>query len=100
MINWNLGGDGLVHCLKISKAKVLLVDEDQKCTERVRLEAKRIKEELQMGIVELSEDRKKLITSKDCPRLSDDHRKDVRAGSPAALLYTRYAWSGQDERFL
>lgn len=89
MINWNLGGDSLVHCLNISKAKVLLVDEDKNCAERVMEEASRIREELQMEIIELSQDRKKLITAKDCPRLSDDYRRGVRAGSPAVLLYTR-----------
>lgn len=97
MINWNLSGDGLVHCLKISKAKVLLSDEDQECAERVMSEAKRIREELQMEIIELSEDQKKLITAQDCPRLSDDYRRDVRAGSPSVLLYTRHVWSGQDD---
>lgn len=97
MINWNLSGDGLVHCLKISKAKVLLVDEDQECSARVMSEAKRIREELQMEIVELSEDRKKLITDKECLRLSDDYRKDVGVDSPSVLLYTRHVWSGQDK---
>ena len=97
MINWNLGGDSLIHCLKISKARVLLIDEDEKCAERVMMEANRIREDLQMEIVELSTDRKKLITAKDCPRLSDDYRRDVRADSPSVLLYTRYECSGQDE---
>ena len=60
-------------------------------------EAKRIREELQMEIIELSEDQKRLITAKDCPRLSDDYRRDVRAGSPSVLLYTRHVWSGQDD---
>ena len=96
MINWNLSGDGLVHCLKISKAKVLLVDEDHECAQRVMSEAKRIREELQMEIVELSQDQKRLITAEDCPRLSDQYRRDVRAGSPSVLLYTRHVWSGQD----
>lgn len=95
MINWNLSGDSLIHCLKIARAKVLLVDEDENCRETIVVEAKRIRKELQMEIIELSEDRKKAIIAKDCPRLSDDHRGDVKGDSPSALLYTRYVWSGQ-----
>lgn len=75
---------------------MLLVDEDQECAQRVMSEAKRIREELQMEIVELSQDQKKSITAEDCPRLSDQYRRDVRADSPSVLLYTRHVWSGRN----
>jgi hypothetical protein len=88
MINWNLSGDSLIHCLKISGAKILLGDEDEKCRERIMDEGKRIKEELQMEIIELSKDLKKAITAKDCPR-PRDNRMNVKGDSPMAILYTR-----------
>src|SRR3954451_2316560 len=34
-INYNLSGDALLHCLKISGSKLLLVDEDSGCRERI-----------------------------------------------------------------
>lgn len=93
MINYNLGGDSLIHCLKISDAKILLFDDDEKCRERVITEAERIKDELRMEIIELSSDRKQAIIAKECPRPSDDYRKDVKGDFPSVLLYTRYVCS-------
>ena len=97
MINYNLAGDGLIHCLRISGAKLLLVDQDEKCRERVMNEAERIRGQLQMDIVEMSDDQKKAIIARDCPRPSDDYRRDVKGHFPAALLYTRYVQLGNHE---
>jgi acyl-CoA synthetase (AMP-forming)/AMP-acid ligase II len=46
MINYNLTGDALVHCLKISNSKVLVVDEDADCRQRVEECRDRIEQEL------------------------------------------------------
>ncbi|CAD0111121.1 unnamed protein product [Aureobasidium uvarum] len=46
MINYNLTGDALLHCLKISNSKVLVVDEDAGCRQRVEECRERIEQEL------------------------------------------------------
>ncbi|KAF9891368.1 hypothetical protein FE257_004224 [Aspergillus nanangensis] len=38
-INYNLAGDALLHCLKVSGARIVLVDDDEEC--RVRMEEAR-----------------------------------------------------------
>lgn len=89
MINYNLGGDALIHCLKISSANLILTDDDKTCKARILEEEHRIEAELGMTIVELSEDVKSAIAARDGLRLSDDYRKEVKGNSPAALFYTR-----------
>ncbi|KAK1060477.1 hypothetical protein LTR74_011823 [Friedmanniomyces endolithicus] len=52
MINCNLGGDGLVHCLRVAGSKVLVVDaEDEGCRERVEGVRERLEGELGMRVV-------------------------------------------------
>lgn len=90
MINFNLRGDALVHCLRISGAAILLADEDSGCKSRVNEEEKKIKRELHMRIIPLSEDLKREIGRGEALRIGDEYRKDVCGDTPIALLYTRY----------
>lgn len=90
MINFNLSGDSLMHCLRISGAAILLVDEDLDCTARIDEEAEKIKNELRMRIIPLSEDLKREIGRGEALRIGDQYRKDVCGDTPIALLYTRY----------
>lgn len=89
MINFNLAGDALLHCLKISGAKVVVVDEE----ERVRTRVKAIKqaiEKLDMQAIVLSEGLKSSIAAKTARRPDDSYREDVKESSLCALFYTRY----------
>ena len=88
MINFNLAGDALVHCLKVSGAKVVLVDEEDKVRSRVEGERRRI-EELGMQIIVLSNDLKKSIAGKTAQRPDDSYRQGLKGSFPAALFYTR-----------
>lgn len=90
MINFNLSGDALMHCLRLSGAVILLVDEDSDCTARIDEEAEKIKNELHMRIIPLSEDLKREIGRGEALRIGDQYRKDVCGDTPIALLYTRY----------
>lgn len=90
MINFNLSGDALVHCLRISGAAVLLVDDLSDCKARIDEEAEKIKSDLHMRIVPLSKDLKKEIGRSNAVRIGDQYRKDVCGNTPIALLYTRY----------
>lgn len=91
MINFNLSGDALLRCLRISGAVILLVDEDSGCQARIDQEGDKIKSELNMCIVPLSEDLKSEIGMGKAFRIGDQYRKDVCGDTPIALLYTRYA---------
>lgn len=89
MINFNLGGDALIHCLKVSGAKVLLVDEDEKVKTRVQNERQRIEDELGMNLNVLSMELKSRIASRLPERPDDSYREGVKGNFPTALFYTR-----------
>lgn len=90
MINFNLSGDALVHCLRISGAAILLVEDLADCKARIDEEAEKIKTDLHMRIVPLSNDLKRKIGSGKVVRIGDQYRQDVCGDTPIALLYTRY----------
>lgn len=91
MINVNLGSGTLIHCLEISGARILLVDEDEKCRARINAESQKIESELGMKIVELSGQLKKDIAARKAARIDDVYREGIDSNSPVALFYTRYA---------
>lgn len=93
MINCNLSGDALLHCLKISRATIFLTDDEDACKARVMGEKQRIEAELAITIIELSTDLKTEIAAKDAPRTMDDYRKDVTGSSPMSIIYTRYVFA-------
>lgn len=64
MINYNLVGEPLVHCLRISRAKIVLVDEDQQCQQRISQEKNIIEYELGMEIIVLTPELKLEIGAK------------------------------------
>lgn len=88
MINCNLAGDALVHCMKISGAKILVVDEEEKVRTRIEGERQTI-EKLGMQIVVLSEALKNSIAAKTARRPDDSYREGLKGSSPSALFYTR-----------
>ena len=88
MINFNLSGDALVHCLRLSGAGVLVCEEDEGCMERVGRE-RRIEGELGMMVVVLGEELKEEIKGMNKARPDDEYRKGLKLKSPVLLLYTR-----------
>ena len=89
MINFNLAGDALIHCLKVSGAKVVLADEDDICRGRVDDKKSRIEKELGMKIVLFDRDLKSDVGRKRASRPDDSYRGGVKGNFPAALFYTR-----------
>lgn len=87
LINTNLAGAALVHCLKVAKCKLFIVDEDSDCQRRVEEVRSQI-EELGMRIVILDAETKATISGLEASRLENSYRKDVAAGSPLFLIYT------------
>lgn len=89
MINWNLAADPLVHCVTIAGTRLLIVDEDQGCQERVQNVRKKIEEDLGVQIVTLSASLRASIASSTAVRPDDTYRQGVKAHHPGALIYTR-----------
>lgn len=89
MINWNLAADPLVHCVKIAGTRLLIVDEEEDCQERIQKEKKRIEEDLRVQIVTLSSSLKVKIASSQAVRPDNTYRQGVKADHPGALIYTR-----------
>lgn len=87
LINYNLTGDGLVHCLKVATSKILIVDEDEACQQRIELVRPKL-DELGIRIVVLNAETKKMINAKEATRPNDTYRDHVTAMSPFFLFYT------------
>jgi acyl-CoA synthetase (AMP-forming)/AMP-acid ligase II len=88
MINYNLTGDALLHCLKISGSKVLVVDEDAACRQRVEDIRDKIEQELGMQILILEPSTKATISAIDPKRPASEYLKDVTGETPFCLIYT------------
>ncbi|KAL9069646.1 MAG: hypothetical protein Q9157_006086 [Trypethelium eluteriae] len=88
MINFNLKGNSLIHCLRLSRSKTLLVDEDEACQERVKECRTVIEGELGMNITVLGAEIKAKATAMPVTVPDDSWRESVNGASPSALLYT------------
>lgn len=89
MINWNLSGKALVHCVKMSGAVILLVDEDESVRARVYEQADVLQSELGMSCVTLDRELKATIYGLDAKRPENTYRDDVKGNWPMCLFYTR-----------
>ncbi|PQE21235.1 hypothetical protein CJF32_00006383 [Rutstroemia sp. NJR-2017a WRK4] len=88
MINYNLAGKALVHCLKVPKVKLLLVDEDPELRKRIEDEQATLEGELDIKIVVMDSLVKADIRTQKTERPEDLYREGVKGTSPAALIYT------------
>jgi acyl-coenzyme A synthetase/AMP-(fatty) acid ligase len=88
-INYNLAGDSLVHCLKVSGAKVLLVDEDMECRARIEAVKGRLESELGMTVLVLESGLKGEISRLEPKRPEDELRVGMKGKFPLFLFYTR-----------
>ena len=89
-INYNIVSDALVHCIKVSGAKILLVDSEAGCQERIRGSVDRIISELGVKPITLSEDLQTSIATSEAGRPPDSLRLQVQDKVPLCLIYTRY----------
>lgn len=88
LINWNLTGAALVHCLRVSGAGVVLVDKEG-CKGRIGAEMEQIEANLQMKIIILSRDLEREIGEMPASRPDDSYRENVKGDTPIGLFYTR-----------
>ncbi|KAM3078734.1 hypothetical protein ACMFMG_006600 [Clarireedia jacksonii] len=88
MINHNLAGNAMVHCVKVPKVKLLLVDEDPGLRNRIEDEQAILEGELGIRIVIMESSVRAEIQSQKTERPEDVYREGVKGNSPAALIYT------------
>jgi acyl-CoA synthetase (AMP-forming)/AMP-acid ligase II len=89
MINYNLAGKALMHCLKVSGAKLLLVDEDPELVARIDDVRADIEGQLGMRITVLDRELKKVIRTMKAERPEDAFREGVKGNWPMSIFYTR-----------
>lgn len=89
MINVNLKAGPLIHCLKLSDAKSLIVDGDEKCLARIELSREAIERDLMMQISVLDDSMKSHVNTLPAVAPGDEYRGNLSLQSSSALLYTR-----------
>lgn len=92
VINHNLAGKALTHCLSVPGAKLLLVDEDPELRKRIEDERGFVEGELGLKILVLDQERKREILSVKDTRPGDDYRSGVKGNSPMCMFFTRYVF--------
>lgn len=90
LINFNLKAASLTHCLELSRSKLLLVDEDAKCREKIEESRSQIQEKLGMKIIVLDSITKTDIRSLPSDIPDDTYRQSTKGSSPTCLIFTRY----------
>lgn len=87
MINYNLEGKALMHCLGVAESKLLIVDTDAGCQKRIEESRSEI-EASGNRIISLDETFKKSVRSKATNEPPDELRKGMKGSWPYALIYT------------
>lgn len=87
MINCNLVGDALLHCLRISGANKLLLDNDEKISEHVQGVRDQIEKGIGMTILPMNHV-KSMVSKVEAGRPADIHRAGVKGDWPIAMFYT------------
>jgi acyl-CoA synthetase (AMP-forming)/AMP-acid ligase II len=90
MINNNLSGEALIHCVKLSDSKILLVDSDPECIARIEGVRSTLEGELGIKIVILDAATEDGINRLEPRRPGDELRKGMLPTFPMALIYTRW----------
>ncbi|KGO73684.1 Major facilitator superfamily domain, general substrate transporter [Penicillium italicum] len=94
-INYNLTGDALLHCLKISGATILLVDKDADCRARVEESHDAITGDLGMKPMTLDSSLKAHISTFQTTLPPKELSKHIAGEYPAILLYTSGTTAGE-----
>lgn len=89
MINYNLSGNALLHCLKVANARFLLVDEDPALSERIEESRADIEGKLGSKIMILDAALKKDLSKSEAKRPGDELRQDLQGNWPMSIFYTR-----------
>jgi acyl-CoA synthetase (AMP-forming)/AMP-acid ligase II len=83
-----LAGEALIHCVKVSGAKIVVVDWDPEVVQRVDEVRSVLEGELGMKIIILDEKIRTAINTLPARRPSDELRRGMTVDYPMCLLYT------------
>lgn len=97
LVNFNLAGDGAVHCLGVAKPKFVLVDEDEACRARIEDVREKVEGQLGMRIFVLDRALREQIDASPSTRPPDELRDGVQDSDAAVLIFTRYVRILMDE---
>lgn len=87
LINYNLEGKALLHCLNVASSKLLIVDADQSCQQRIEASRNEI-EGAGAKIVTLDNTLQQDITATPAVVPPDSLRAGMKGDWPYALIYT------------
>lgn len=87
MINYNLEGKALMHCLSVAESKLLIVDPDSGCQQRIN-ESRAEIESAGAKIVTLDSALKESVSSVPANVPDDSYRNGMQGSWPYALIYT------------
>ena len=90
MINYNLAGNALIHCLKVSGAKLILVDNELALRGRIEQARDTIEGELGLRICIMNSQTRNEIRSLKPERPENAYRDGVKGDWPMSMFYTRY----------
>lgn len=88
MLNYNLKGDAMIHCLKIADVKLVLVDADPECTQRFEEVRERVEGELGVKPFTVNDSLLEKVHSGRTDVPGDEYREKVSGFDPTCLLYT------------
>ncbi|KAK2747139.1 hypothetical protein FQN57_002396 [Myotisia sp. PD_48] len=88
LINYNLAGPALIHCLKMCDAQVLLVDPAEDCAERIHNQRDQIIDELNINPIVLDKAFDQTLNTFSIARPDDSLRRGMKSDFPSCLLYT------------
>ncbi|KAG4432586.1 hypothetical protein IFR05_011943 [Cadophora sp. M221] len=88
MINYNLAGKALVHCLRVSDAKLILVGGEMGFRERIEGERGVLEGGLGLRIFVMNEETKGEIRCMRAERPKDEYRDGVKGDWPMSMFYT------------
>lgn len=91
MINYNLAGNALIHCLKVSRAKLILVDDNPAFRARIEESQATVEGELGLKICIMDSPTRNGIWSLKPERPENAYRDGVKGDWPMAMFYTRYS---------
>ncbi|KAH9860053.1 hypothetical protein IAQ61_011837 [Plenodomus lingam] len=87
-LNYNLKGEGLIHCLKVAGVKMILVDCDPDCVERFEGCKEQVEQELGVKPFIVDDALLEKIYSGPVVVPGDEYRENVVGSDPTCLLYT------------
>ncbi|KAJ6187265.1 hypothetical protein N7519_002173 [Penicillium mononematosum] len=87
-INYHLADDALLHCLKISGTRLLLVDNDAECRQRIEAAREILEGELGMELVMMDSVFRSSVSTYPATFPPMEYALDMQGSFPAILIYT------------